>query len=159
MTEESPTMDFVEQLSRSLNAGLTEEGAARVKKQAEDILREVLEDIEWRLETDSAVNIAWHVQDLFKRGFEAMLEGNEEEFRRHIYASGYTGRDHSNLGPVVHGRLFEGGPLKLRRRLAQAYPELIRNERIADLESHVEALVEQVNKLEAENKRLRGDSP
>ena len=150
----NPTEEFTRQLSQTLEKGLTEESAQNVKRQAQGILNDVLEDVQWRLECDAASNIAYHVQDLFKKGFEAMLNGNEEEFRRWIFASGYTGREYSHLAPVVHRQLFDTGPIELRRQLVEAYPELLRNERIADLECQVEALVKQVSQLEARNSRL-----
>jgi len=156
MTDNSPISQFTLQLAESLEAGLTEEGAERVKRQAKDILGDVLEDIQWRLQDDAASNIAFHVQDLFKRGFEAMMEGNEQEFRRWIYAGGaYTGRENHGLRPVIHGELFEPNPIQLRRKLVEAYPELLRDERVKDLEYQVEQLKSQVNRLEEENHAFR----
>ena len=51
---------------------------------------------------------------------------------------------------LIHGKLFETGGIALRRKIVEAHPELLRNERIADLESVVDGLTQQVRKLEAD---------
>ena len=66
-------------------------------------------------------------------------------------SDGYGNPSHS----VIHGRLFEQGALELRKKVAQANEALLRDERIRDLEDQVKSLVEQLNKANAENERLR----
>ena len=144
-----------DQLSEALQKGVTDEAIAKVKKQVSDALTDAIDNLEWSLKDDLANNLAWHVQDQFRRAFEAMLKGNEREFRRYISAdpSGFTGRD-MNLISVIHHRLFESGPLELRRLLCDAYPDLLKNERILDLEAQVKALVEEMNKMGERNASL-----
>lgn len=55
---------------------------------------------------------------------------------------------------LIHGRLFESAGISLRRKLVEAHADLVRNERIADLESIVEGLSAQVRELQAERDRL-----
>jgi hypothetical protein len=56
---------------------------------------------------------------------------------------------------LINGRLFESGGVALRRRIVEAHAELLRNERIADLESVVAGLTQQVRELIADLERCR----
>lgn len=56
---------------------------------------------------------------------------------------------------LIHGRLFEAGGLALRRQVVEANVDLIQNERIKDLESIVEGLMQQVRGLESDLERCR----
>ena len=51
---------------------------------------------------------------------------------------------------IIHGRLFETGGIALRRQIVEAHADLLKNERIADLESVVEGLTAQVRELEVQ---------
>jgi hypothetical protein len=44
--------------------------------------------------------------------------------------------------------LFETGAIELRKGIVNAHPELLKNERILDLEDQVASLVKQVNEKE-----------
>lgn len=56
---------------------------------------------------------------------------------------------------LIHGSLFETSCMELRRSIVEAHPELLRNERIADLESVVEGLSRQVRELERDLEQCR----
>lgn len=56
---------------------------------------------------------------------------------------------------LIHGRLFESGGLALRRQIVDAHAELLKNERIKDLESVVDGLSQQIRKIEADLERQR----
>ena len=56
---------------------------------------------------------------------------------------------------LIHGNLFLSGGMELRRRIVEANVELLRNERIADLESIVDGLTQQVREVSAELERCR----
>ena len=147
--------EMYEKLAEALQKGVSDETIAKVKKQVADALTAAIDDLEWSLKDDLANNLAWHVRDQFTRAVEAMLKGNEAEFRRYINADprGWTGRD-ANLVSTISHKLYESGPIELRRRLCDAYPDLLKNERILDLEAQVAALVETVNRMEARNSDL-----
>ena len=51
---------------------------------------------------------------------------------------------------LIHGRLFETNPIKLRRQIVEAHADLITSERIADLEATVIGLSQQIRGLEKE---------
>jgi len=57
---------------------------------------------------------------------------------------------------LIHGALFESGEIKLRRKLVEAHADLLRNERIKDLESIVDGLERQVRKTESDLEECRG---
>lgn len=139
MSEEFDARDFRETLRERLSAGIDDETLAKVKKQINDALTDAEDGILWSIKDNLASNIAYEVQSLFQNAVEAMLVGNEREFRRYIHAdSGYTGRglNHHFIG----GHLIESGPTELRRQICDAYPDLLKNERILDLEEQVRAL-------------------
>jgi len=136
-----------------VEAAFTDDAIKKIKKHVEEITSELQDDIEWRLKSDVAANLGSHVAQAVERTIEAIIKGNEAEMRRYLSCDPYwNGRSHQHS--VIHGKLFESGPLELRRLMAEAHPELIRNERIADLEKLVDDLTAQVNKLQADNDRL-----
>lgn len=49
---------------------------------------------------------------------------------------------------LIHGSLFETDAIELRRKIVEAHVELLRDERIADLESIVAGLTKQVRELD-----------
>lgn len=49
---------------------------------------------------------------------------------------------------MTNGNLFETGAIKTRRLIVEAHTDLIRNERIADLESIIDGLQQQIMNLE-----------
>jgi hypothetical protein len=52
---------------------------------------------------------------------------------------------------VIHGAIFETGAIKLRRELVEAHADILKTERMADLESIIEGLRSQIVKLEERN--------
>ena len=94
-----------------------------------------------------------HIKEMAARVVTAILEGDENQMKRYLGSDGYTGRDRDH--PVIHGTLFEPGPIALRNRIAQAHADLIQNERILDLEDQVRSLVRQINKKDAEIAHLQ----
>ena len=56
---------------------------------------------------------------------------------------------------IIHGKLFLSGGMELRRKIVEANVDLLRNERIADLESIVDGLTQQVREVSAELERCR----
>lgn len=136
---------------------------ASVKK----LLRSAADDFEetllWRLREDMPAHLARVVQSCAERAIEAVLSGDEKEFRRWISAEpgGWSGRGPYPSGQtvhnVIHGTLFETGALALRRKICEAHAEILKNERVLDLESQVASLVETINKQTAEIERLRSE--
>lgn len=141
--------DIRSQLESTLDSGFTEETLKTVRNQLRDIVGEMVSALEDTIRTNIAYNLATQTEQQAERAIEAMLAGDEEQTRRalHCPLNGYTGRDKDH--PVIHGHLFETGGIEMRRKLVDAFAELLKSERILDLEDQVKSLVAQVCKLEA----------
>ncbi len=142
-------------LGDALKAGLKDDDLAFARKQLEKLASELQDRIEDSLREDLADNLAALVYHCTERAIEELLAGDEEQFKRYLNADpgGYTGRGREYL--VMHGQLYEARCMEIRRKLVDAYPEILKDERIKDLEDQVGSLVKQVTKLQAENERLR----
>lgn len=145
-----------------LEKGFTDEAIAAAKKQAEAIAYDLVTNIEYSLKEEMADIIAGHARDLARNAIEAILNGDEKRMRTHLGLEGFNGRtDGYNPSgkqkshPVIHGEFFEQGGIKLRRAIVDAYPDLLKNERILDLEDQIRSLVEQVREKDAEIDRMR----
>lgn len=160
-----------EALEKSLAAGITEKAMEGYRKDLGNLTAKIEEDLMWTLQDNLAYNLTAHIADMAERAVEMMLEGNEDQMRRYLSCDKrgedgkyicYTGRsdgaygkgDPGDFHPVIHGRLFEQGALALRKKVAQANENLIRDERIRDLEDQVASLVIQLNKAVAEKDRM-----
>lgn len=143
-----------DKLAATLAEGLDDERLEAFRKKLDGVVEDVFENLTWWIKDEFSLNLAGEVYTWFERAFEAMLAGNEELFRRYLYAegSGWTGRNGRHS--VIHGKLHEAKCIELRRKLCDAYPDLLKNERILDLEDQVAALVKTVNDLEARNSNL-----
>lgn len=73
------------------------------------------------------------------------LLGNHHGSDRYRTGGCDDGKPWANL---IHGNLFETSGITLRRKIVEANSDLLKSERIADLESIVEGLSDQVRKLE-----------
>lgn len=129
----------------------------RFKKSKQGFLDALWDDFAYTIIDQMPERIEGFVRDMAQRTVEQMLEGREDQMRRYLGCDGYTGRGREHS--VIHGTLFEHNPILLRKKIAQAHADLIRNERIADLEDQVASLVRQVNEkdeiIERQRTRLR----
>lgn len=158
-----------QELETALENAIDDKAMAGLKKKAQSLLDDVVNDIEWGLKGQLASNLAYHASDMAERAVQALLAGNEDEMRRSLSCvdGGYTGRHGGPYNnrtmaeqhPIIHGALHESGAIALRKKIAQAHADLIRNERIKDLEDQVASLVAQNRQLQARleqaNERLR----
>lgn len=146
------------QIEAAIDGALTEDALAGLRTKISDAMTDVQSNFEYHLKSDVAYNLARHVEDMAERALKAMLEGDDATMRRHLHCEDgrYTGRDRDH--PVIHGKLFETGAIELRKQVVNAHAELLKNERILDLEDQVKSLVLQVRKLEADNARLCRES-
>lgn len=134
----------------------------RTKQKVIDELHEIIEEQFRQLEEESEEYISGAATERAVKFIDRVLKGDEKAAES-IFSTGESGRrkvfDPGKGEPwcsLIHGKLHETEAVKLRRELVEAHPDLLRNERIADLESIVESLTEQANKSEAELKRIRG---
>ena len=143
-------------------------------KAVRDVTDRVQSNVEWALKDELAPMLAGWVEGLAASAVEQLLAGNEDQMRRYLGCEkrgedgayiGWTGRydapywgrkrEPEEWHPVIHGRLFEQGAVALRKQIVDAHRDLLVNERILDLESQVQSLVAQNNKLERERDEAR----
>lgn len=141
-------------IESAIDAALTDESLAGTKKSLGKFFDEFHSEFEDRVRSYMSYNFARYVQDMASEAITAMLEGNEDEMRRRLSCveGGWTGRDREH--PVIHGKLFEQGCISLRKQVVDANAELLKNERILDLEDQVKSLVLQNSKLEQEKQSM-----
>jgi len=137
----------------------------RFKKAKHHLLDDLWDELQYSLIDRMSEAIEGFVRDMATRTVDAIIKGNESEVRRYLKLDGWTGRhedtpawggrqDIASAHPIIHGRLHENQAIRLRREIAQAHADLIRNERIADLEDIVASLEVQVAKADAEMARM-----
>lgn len=165
--------DIADGLRKSLEAGLSDEAVKALTKKVEEITCYIEDDIMYRLKDDMAPNLVAYVEDMAQKTVECLLDGNADQMRRYLSCEkrddtgeyiGWTGRFNPdgwgarrNIGeqhPVIHGTIHEAACVSLRRKIVDAHADLLKNERILDLEDQVKSLVEQVNKANAEKEKM-----
>jgi hypothetical protein len=141
-------------LSDAIETGMTEEVMGRVKKKFRDAMDDLESDLDFGLKERLSTNLADFICTSAENAVKQLLAGNEDRMRSYLSAcaGSYTGRDRDHS--VIHGKLFETGAIELRRQIVDAHAELLKNERILDLEDQVKSLVVQINKLERRNADL-----
>ena len=137
---------------------LNEDQAETCKKEIGEILEEVIRQQFDDLESDGAVQR--FLIDTACSRVEAFLEKvlkGDEEATKELFGCGWRSR-YRTVGfsdvidrpwsRVIHGSIFETDVMKLRRRIVEANVDLLKDERILDLESQVEGLRKQIVDLE-----------
>lgn len=142
-------------LEDAISQGFREETLAKVKKQIKTVFDEAESDFEYWIKADIPYNLAHFVERMAEEAIDAILRGDEDTMRARLSCveGNWTGRDRKH--PVIHGRLFEQGAIALRKQIVDAFPDLLKNERILDLEDQVKSLTGQVTKLNADMERER----
>lgn len=155
------------QLTALLEAGATDDAMKGYKKRIYALIEEIDSDMLYRMKEELAPNLSAWVREMAERTITALLAGNEVEIRRYLGCNfgHYTGRMEGYVGygrikephewhSVIHGRLFEGQYMEVRRKIVEAHRDLIGSERILDLEDQVKSLMAQVNKQKTEIEKL-----
>jgi len=129
----------------------------RFKKALDGVFQEVFNEHHDWLEGNAPANLRGAAVDRAKKLLEAVLEGNEEAAAA-LFDCGDSGRyrqiGHDKGEPwacAIHGKLHLTSAQKLRQAIVEKHADLLKNERILDLESQVEGLRLQIVKA---NKRL-----
>lgn len=140
----------------------------RFKKAKQNLLDDLWQDVEFGVIDRMSETIEGFVRGMADNVVNAIIEGREDQMRRYLKLDGYTGRheekpawgrpkDISEQHQVIHGELFEGNCIAIRRKMAQAHAGLIQNERIKDLEDQVASLVAQVRKKDQIIEQMRDE--
>lgn len=137
---------LIEEFNKIIEETINDNTKEKIRKKLDDILCFIEDDINYDLISRLRYNLSSYVIDMAEKAVEALISGDEELLKRYLSCEGYgyTGREHRH--EVIHGRLFETGAIALRKKIIDAYPELLKNERILDLESQIKSLTEQVIK-------------
>ena len=150
----SETKDPAEIFGEALNDGLIAVvDTERFKKARQTLLDSLWDDIQYSIIDNMPEALEMLVRDMADRAVNAMLKGQPKEVRRYLHLDGWTGRDRDHQ--VIHGKLHEPQTMELRAQVARANENLLRDERILDLEDQVASLVNTVNAKDAEIERLR----
>lgn len=129
----------------------------RYKKSKQSLLDDLWSDFEYSVIEQMGTVVEGHIRDMAARVVTEILEGREDQMIRYLGSDGYTGRSTERGHPVIHGTLFEQGALALRKKIVDAHADLIKNERILDLEDQVRSLVQQINEKDVALERMRED--
>lgn len=130
------------------------------KEQIKSVVEQLVEDEFDRLQQYGDEYISQVAADRAERFLERVLKGDDDAAMA-LLGDKHGGSRYRQMGcdngkpwaNLIHGRLFESGGIELRRQIVEAHAELLRNERIADLESVVEGLTQQVRELAADLER------
>lgn len=138
--------DHADECKRIANKILTPELLATLKKRLDDELSPLLENAVTAIEEESGDIVSNVAARRAEKFLEAVLAGDENAALNLFGLSGFNGRRTER--PVIHGRIFESSPVKLRRQLVEAHADLLRDARIADLEALLEGARRQIVDLE-----------
>lgn len=134
----------------TLDTIIADADMAKLEKQTREIADEIASTVEYNIKENLADWLADHVSSTASAVVEAILAGNEHELRRRLSLKPdayYDGRDFKPWFSTS-SRLYESGPVELRRKIVEAHRDLITDERIADLEAQLKGLVEKYYKME-----------
>lgn len=133
-----------EKLKGALEDALSSISLEKFKRKINDAYADIEYDIDYELKERMQYNLSYYVVDMTEKAINSILDGNEEALRRYLSCAltSYSGRDNTK---IINGSLFEHGGMALRKKIVDAYPDLLKNERILDLESQVSHLVSTIN--------------
>lgn len=133
------------------------------QKAKENLLDHLWSEMEFGVIDRMSETITGFVCRMAGNAVEEILQGRDDQMRRYLGLDGYTGRSGQGVvertpaqtHKVIHGKLFETGAIEIRKKMAQAHADLIRNERIKDLEDQVAGLVEHISEKDDLIEKLR----
>ena len=136
------------------------------KAKMNDFVEEIYRAVEDSFVDNLAINVDDRIRQRADYIIEHLLKGNLEMMKRYLNTEGFNGRsDHNSVinidrtpgafHPIIHGDLHENHMLELRKKIVEANAELIKEQRILDLEDQNKALLEHVNRVERDNERLK----
>lgn len=142
--------DKRDEIRNALDAVIPDAEMKRLERQAQNIADEISSTVEYGIKENLADWLADHVRSNAEAAIEAILAGNEHEARRRLSLKPDAYYDGREFQPWfdTSSRLYESGPVELRRKIVEAHRDLITDARIADLEAQLKSLVEKYYKME-----------
>lgn len=123
-------------------------------KQIRDAILEIYDDETTKMEEYAEEAISEIAAARATRFLESLIAGDEEAASR-LFGFGEDGRrrqighDQGKPWPsVIHGKIYQTEPMKLREAIVNEFSETLKTERIADLEATVESLREQIARFQ-----------
>ncbi len=124
---------------------------AAMQKAARKLADEFIETATWHVQDNLVPHLSYEVARWTEGAVRALLAGRQDTFRHYLSCQtsyGFTGRERFYLN-------HEGEFVAMRRKLAEAAPDLIRNERIADLEAIEAGLRKEIEERDRTIERLQ----
>ena len=142
------------QLEKVFDDGFSDDAIKHLTSKVGDALTALQEELEYQIKANCPYNLARWVEGMAETAITAMLEGDDERMRKALSCQEghWTGRDRDH--PIIHGKLFETGAIELRKKVVEAHAELLKTQRVLDLEDQVKSLVQQVNKANHEKDQM-----
>jgi len=133
------------------------------KKQLDSLMSEVFDQHHYWLEENAPISFAEESTARAKKLLTAVFDGDEEAAKS-LFEAGDESRRVGKLwhdagrpwSEIIHGKMHQPGAITLRQKLCELYPDLLKNERILDLESQVEAVTKQLAEANNDLSRMRG---
>lgn len=132
------------------------------QKQIKGVIEQLIDDEFERLEEYANEFISQTAAARAEKFLERVLRGDDDAAMALLGDKGggsryhTVGYDHGKpWATLIHGKVFETQGITLRRMIAEANADLIRNERIADLESIVDGLSQQLVRVMGDLERCR----
>lgn len=172
MSIRSPILDaaseaFSDALENGKRSDFEDPRWETVRKMLKDAATEFEDALLWRLREDMPGHLASVAREAAAKSIEAVLSGDEQELRRWLTCDsgaytgrageGYYARSQEEAHPIIHGSLFEQGAVLLRKQIVDAHADLLKTERILDLEDQLRSVTLQHNKVKAELERERSE--
>lgn len=147
MSTKDSAREIAFKLEDVLTECFSESVQVAMRTKIDDALNQAADNFEFHFKQDFSSNMSMWVHRMAESAIEHMLKGDESEMRRYLRCEEgrYNGRDGRHR--VIHGKLFETGAVELRKQIVNAFPELLKSERVLDLEDQVSSLTAEVNRL------------
>lgn len=147
--------DFKEVASRTINE--------HHKKGLVHALNDIIEEEYQRLEENAEEHLSDVARGRAERFLRKVLEGDQNAAMQLLGSPDDTDRyqtwgnkEGEPWSCMIHGNLHVTDGIKLREAIVNAFPDLLRSERVKDLESIVDGLTRQIGDLKKEIQRLGG---
>jgi len=140
-----------------------ESNKEQFKKQINSLMSDVFDKHYYWLEENAPLSLSEESVSRAKKLLAAVLEGDNEAAGA-LFETGHDSRRvneiFNNAGKpwseIIRGKMHQTDAITLRQKLCELYPDLLKNERILDLESQVESVTRQLAEANKDLSRMRG---
>lgn len=118
---------------------------SKFSEKIKSVMLDVEEDFRYSIKEELAIDLSDFVRKMAEDAITSLLKGDENMFKSYLSCqkNQYNGRKIER--PVgYNGHIFESDPLALRKKIVNDYADILKTERILDLEAQLEAVVKQL---------------